>query len=332
MQRREFITLLGGAAAAWPLAAHAQQNGPMRRIGFLFGGAESDPQIVEALVAFKAALGGLGWIDGRNVQIDYRFAAADVDRMRVFAKELVALQPDVLVGHTTGVIAALKRETKAIPIVFVIVSDPVGSGYVESLARPGGNITGFINIEASLSGKWIEILKEIQPRVTRAALMFNPATATYIKFYQEPFEAAARSSGIEPIAAPVRSAADIEQAFNSLGNRPDAGLILPPDVFTTVRANLDLITSLAARTRLPTIYPYRYMVDAGGLISYGIDTIDLYRRAPVYIDRILKGAKPADLPVQLPTKFEMAVNLKTAKALGIEIPATLLGRADEVVE
>jgi putative ABC transport system substrate-binding protein len=332
MQRRTFITILGGAAAAWPLAAYAQQSGQTRRIGFLFGGADSDPQIVEAQAAFKAALAQLGWVEGRNLQIDFRYAAADVDRMRVFAKELVALQPDVLLGHTTGVIAALKRETQSIPIVFVIVSDPVGSGYVESLARPGGNITGFINIEASLSGKWIEILKEIQPRITRAALMFNPSTATYIKFYREPFEAAARSSGIEPIAAPVQNAADIERAFDSLGNRPDAGLVLPPDVFTTVRANLDLITSLAARTHLPTIYPYRYMVDAGGLISYGIDTVDLYRRAPVYVDRILKGAKPADLPVQLPTKFEMAVNLKTAKVLGIDIPATLLGGADAVIE
>ena len=332
MKRREFMTLLGGAAAAWPLAAHAQQNGPMRRIGLLFGGADSDPQIVEALAAFRTALAGLGWIEARNLQIEVRYSAADVDRMRVFAKELVALQPDVLMGHTTGVIAALKRETTAIPIVFVIVSDPVGSGYVESLARPGGNITGFINIEASLSGKWIEMLKEIQPRITRAALMFNPATAPYIAFYQQPFEAAARASGIEPIAAPVHNAADIERTFDQFGNRPDTGMVLPPDVFTTTKVNLDLITSLAARTRLPTIYPYRYMVDAGGLISYGIDTIDLYRRAPVYIDRILKGAKPADLPVQLPTKFEMAVNLKTAKALGIEMPPTLLGRADEVIE
>jgi ABC-type uncharacterized transport system substrate-binding protein len=332
MRRREFITLLGAAAAGWPLAAHAQQSGPMRRLGVLIGGAESDPQIVEALAAFKTALGGLGWIEGRNIQIDYRFATADVDRMRTFAKELVALQPDVLMGHTTGVIAALQRETKTIPVVFVLVSDPVGSGFVESLARPGGNITGFINIEAPLSGKWIEILKEIVPRVTRAALMFNPATASYIAFYQEPFETAARSSGIEPLTAPVQTAADIAHVFDSLGNRPDTGLVLAPDVFTNTKINLDLITSLAARTRLPTIYPYRYMVAAGGLISYGVDTTDLYRRAPAYVDRILKGAKPADLPVQLPTKFEMAVNLKTAKALGIEIPATLLGRADEVIE
>jgi putative tryptophan/tyrosine transport system substrate-binding protein len=332
MERREFITLLGGAAAAWPLAARAQSSGQMRRIGVLLGGAESDPQVVAGLAAFKAALGELGWVDGRNVQIDYRYAAADVDRMGIFAKELVALQPDVLLGQTTGVVAALQREAKTIPIVFLIVSDPVGSGFVESLPRPGGNITGFINIEASLSGKWIEMLKEIVPRITRAGLMFNPATAPYMAFYQEPFEAAARLNGIEPIAAPVHTAADIERVFASLGNRPDTGLVLPPDVFTTTKANLDLITSLAARTHLPTIYPYRYMVAAGGLISYGIDSVDLYRRAPAYVDRILKGAKPADLPVQLPTKFELAINLKAAKALGLDMPATLLGRADEVIE
>jgi putative tryptophan/tyrosine transport system substrate-binding protein len=332
MQRRTFITILGGAAAAWPLAVHAQPNGPMRRIGVMFGGAESDPQIVEGLVAFKARLAELGWIEGRNIEIDFRYAAADVNRMRIFAKELVALRPDVLVGHTTGVVAALKREAKTIPIVFFIVSDPVGSGFVESLPRPGGNITGFINIEASLSGKWIEILKEILPRVARAALMYNPETATYIAFYQEPFEASARSNGIEPIAAPVRTTADIEHVFDQIGNRPNTGLVLPPDVFVSTKVNLDLIASLAARARLPTIYPYRYMVDAGGLISYGIDSTDMYRRTPVYVDRILKGAKPADLPVQLPTKFEMAVNLKTAKALGIDIPATLLGGADVVIE
>jgi putative ABC transport system substrate-binding protein len=252
--------------------------------------------------------------------------------MRAYAKQLVTLQPDVLLGQTTGVVAELKREAKTAPIVFVIVSDPVGSGFVESLPRPGGNITGFINIEASLSGKWIEMLKEIVPRVSRVALMFNPSTAPHMAFYQEPFEAAARANGIEPVAAPVHTAADIERVFESFGNRPDTGLVSPPDVFTGTKANLDLITSLAARTHLPTIYPYRYMVTAGGLISYGIDSVDLYRRAPAYIDRILKGAKPADLPVQLPTKFEMAANLKAAKALGIEIPATLLGRADEVVE
>jgi putative ABC transport system substrate-binding protein len=332
MKRREFITLFGAAAAGWSVAAHAQQSGRLRRLGVLLGGAENDPQIVAGLAALKTALQELGWIDGRNIQIDYRFAAADIDRMHDFAKELVALQPDLLVGQTTSVVAALQRETKTIPIVFVVVSDPVGSGFVASLPRPGGNITGFINIEASLSGKWIEILKEIMPRIDRAVLMFNPETAPYFAFYQQPFEAAARSSGIETIAAPVHTAADIERIFESLGNRPDTGLVLPPDVFTATKINLDLITSLAARTRQPTIYPYRYMVAAGGLISYGIDTVDLYRRASTYIDPILKGAKPADLPVQLPTKFELAINLKTAKALGIDIPATLLGRADEVIE
>ena len=332
MERRKFITILGGAAATWPMAAHAQQSGRMRRIGVLLGGADGDPQIVGGLAAFRTALEGLGWIEGHNIQIDIRFAAADVDRMRSFAKELVALQPDVLVGQTTSVVAALKLETKTIPIVFVIVSDPVGSGFVESLPNPGGNITGFINIEASLSGKWIEMLKEIVPRITGAALMFNPATATYMAFYQQPFEAAARANGIDPIAAPVHTAADIEHVFDRLGNRPDTGLVIPPDVFTTMKATLDLITALAARTRLPTIYPYRYMVAAGGLISYGIDSVDLYRRAPAYVDRILKGSKPADLPVQLPTKFELAINLKTAGALGIDIPPTLLGRADEVIE
>jgi putative ABC transport system substrate-binding protein len=332
MKRREFITLLGGAAVTRPRYARAQQSGRVRRIGVLLGNAEDDPPVVAGLAAFKTALQELGWIDGRNVHIDYRFAAADVDRMQAFAKELVALQPDVLVGHTTGVVAALQREAKAIPIVFFIVSDPVGSGFVESLSRPGGNITGFINIEASLSGKWIEILKEIVPRIARAALMFNPATAPYMAFYQEPFEAAARTSGIEPISAPVHTATDIERVFDSLGNRPDTGLVLPPDLFLAAKVNLDLVVSLAALNRVPAIYPYRFMVNAGGLISYGIDTTDLFKRAPTYIDRILKGAKPADLPVQLPTKFESAINLKTAKALGIEIPATRIAQADDVIE
>lgn len=331
MERRTFISLLG-STVLWPIAAHARQSGQMRRIGVLLGGAENDPQIVAGLAAWKTALQGLGWIEARNIQIDYRFAAADVDRMRIFAKELVGLQPDVLLGSTTGVVAALQRESNTIPIVFVIVSDPVGSGFVESLPRPGGNITGFINIEASLSGKWIEMLKEMVPRIARAALMFNPATAPYFAFYQQPFEAAARLNGIEPIAAAVHTAADIEHVFDSLGNRPDTGLVLPPDIFTSTKLNLDLVTLLAARTHLPTIYPYRYMVAAGGLISYGIDVTDLYRRAPAYIDRILNGAKPADLPVQLPTKFELAINLRTAKALGIEIPSTLRDRADEVIQ
>jgi putative tryptophan/tyrosine transport system substrate-binding protein len=334
MKRREFIALLGGASAVWPFAARAQQPDRMRRISVLIGGVPSDPPIASGLDAFKAALVELGWLDGRNIQIDYRFAAADVERMHVLAKELVAKQPDLIVGHTTPVVAALQREASTIPIVFVIVSDPVGSGFVASLPRPGGHITGFINIEASLSGKWIEMLKEIVPRITSAALMFNPETAPYFAFYQEPFEIAARSNGVEPVAAPVHSAADIEHVFESFGSQSqrDTGLVLIPDIFLTTKVNLVLITSLAAQHRLPTIYPYRFMVAAGGLVSYGIDSADLWRRVPIYVDRILKGAKPADLPVQLPTKFEMAINLKAARALDLNIPATMLGRADEVIE
>jgi putative ABC transport system substrate-binding protein len=331
MKRRDFITLLGGAVT-WPLAARAQQSGPMRRIGMMFGTAEGDPQTVASLAAFTKALLELGWTDGRNIRIDHRWAGADVDRMQTFAKELASLQPDLIVGGTTQVVAALKRETTTIPIVFVNVSDPVGSGFVASLPRPGGNLTGFINVEASLSGKWIEMLKDIVPRVTRAALMFHPETAPFFAYYLQPFEAAARSFAVEPIAAQVHTSTDIERVLASLGDRPDTGLVVMPDVFMATRRNLDPIISLAARYRVPTIYPLRFMVAAGGLVSYGIDPTDLYRRATTYVDRILKGARPADLPVQLPTKFELAVNLKTAKALGIDMPATLLGRADEVIE
>ena len=298
----------------------------------LFGTAEGDSQTGAGQAAFAKALQELGWTDGRNIRIEYRWAGADVGAMQSLAKELVSLQPDLIVGHTTPVVAALQRETKTIPIVFVVVSDPVGSGFVASLPRPGGNITGFINVEASLSGKWIEMLKDIVPRITRAALMFNPETAPYFDYYLRPFETGAQSYAIEPIAAPIRNAADIERVIASLSDRPEPGLVVMPDVFTITQRNYDLIISLAARYRLPTIYPNRSMVAAGGLVSYGIDNVDLFRQAPTYIDRILKGARPADLPVQLPTKFELLVNLKTAKTLGVDIPATLLGRADEVIE
>ena len=332
MKRREFITLLGGAAAAWPLEARAQQAGPVRRIGILMGGSKGDSQNEAGLLAFTDALKALGWIEGHNIKIDMRWAAGNVERMKGLAKELVDLQPDLLVGHTTQPVAALQRETATIPIVFLIVSDPVGSGFVASLPRPGGNITGFINIESSLGGKWIEVLKEVAPNVTRAALLFNPDTATYFKYYLEPFEAAARFRGVEPIAAPVRTAADIERVITTLSERPDGGLAVMPDTALSTQDKRDVIVSLAARYRLPAIYPYRYWVDDGGRVSYGIDQIDLFRRVPTYIDRIFKGAKPAELPVQLPTRFELAVNLKTAKPLGIEMPAMLLGRADEVIE
>jgi putative ABC transport system substrate-binding protein len=330
VKRRDFIKLVGSAAAVWPLAARAQQREGMRRIGVLSGSVEGDQQAVVSFAAFTKALADLGWTDGRNIRVDYRWGEADAARTQAMAKELISLRPDLILGSTTPAIAALQRETRTIPIVFVSVSDPVGSGFVASLPRPGGNITGFINIEGSLSGKWIEMLKDVVPRVTRATLIFNPETATYFDYYLQPFEAAARASAIEPVAAPVRTAADVERTVASLGDRPDAGLVVMPDVFLSTQR--DLITALTARYRVPTIYPYRYYVAAGGLISYGIDQTDLSRRAATYADRILKGAKPADLPVQLPTKFELAVNLKTAKALGLTLSREFLLLADEVIE
>jgi putative ABC transport system substrate-binding protein len=320
MKRREFITLLGGAAAAWPLTARAQQSKGLRRLGALQGSV--DPQATTN----RAAL-----ISG-NIQIDYRSGEANVERMRAIAKELIGLKPDLLWASTTPAVAALQRETRMIPIVFVAVSDPVGSGFVASLPRPGGNITGFINIEGSVSGKWIEILKDIVPDASRAALMYNPETAPYFEYYRQPFEAAARSSGVEPIAGAVRTADDIERIVASLGDRGATGLVLAPDAFVLAQRNLDLVINLAARYRVAAIYPYRYCVAAGGLISYGVDIVDLYRRSATYVDRILKGDRPADLPVQLPTKFELAVNLKTAKALGLTIPAILQATADQVIE
>jgi putative ABC transport system substrate-binding protein len=332
MRRRDFFTLLGGAAAAWPLTARAQQAGGMRRVGVLLGNSEGDAQAVAGLAAFNKALAGLGWVEGRNLHADYRWGAADVGRMQAYAKELVGLKPDLLVAQTTPATAALQRETKAIPIVFVVVSDPVGSGFVASLPRPGGTMTGFVNIEGSVAGKWIEILKDIAPAVSAAALLYNPDTAPYFTYYLEPFEAAARSSGIEPMATVVRTDDDIERAVARLANRGGAGLVLTPDSFLTTTHSVDLIVSLAARHRVPAIYPYRYFVAAGGLISYGTDNTDLYRRSATYVDRILKGAKPADLPVQLPTKFEMAVNLKAAQALGLNLSREFLLLADEVIE
>jgi putative ABC transport system substrate-binding protein len=330
MKRRELIAAVGGAAMAWPLAVRAQQSGPMRRIGLLMGSAEGDSNGERGLTAFRDRLQQAGWTEGRNIRLDVRWAGSDVGRIQVLAKELIDLKPDLLVAHSTAVVVELQRQTKSIPIVFFFVSDPVGSGVVASLPRPGGNATGFINIEASLGGKWIELLKEIMPSLKRAGLMFNPDTATYAHYYTEPFEVAAHSRGVEPVVMPVRNDAEIERAVETLSDRPDTALALMPDIFTGAKRTL--IISLAARHRLPTIYPYRFMAADGGLISYGIDQIDLFRRAAGYVDRVLKGEKPADLPVQLPTRFELAVNLKTAKALGLEMPAMLLGRADEVIE
>ena len=329
MRRREFITLLGGTAA-WPLAALAQQAERMRRIGVLMALAETDGQSKARLTAFRQRLNELGWTDGRNVHIDYRWAPGNADQMRLLSKELVELQPDVILGHTTPVVAALLQETHTIPIVFVVVSDPVGSGFVANLPRPGGNVTGFINLEASLVTKWVQLLKEIAPQVTRVSLVFNPDTAPHSRYYINPFEAACRSFGIAPITITVRSAAEIESAITGLRNEPAMGLIVMPDIFIAVHRQL--IISLAARYALPAIYPFRYFASEGGLISYGIDNIDLFQRSASYVDRILKGEKPADLPVQVPTKYEMVINLKTAKALGLDVPLSLQARADEMIE
>jgi putative ABC transport system substrate-binding protein len=332
MRRREFLGALFGAVAASPIAAHAESSDRLRRIGVLLGNAENDPQGLAGMSELGKGLQTLGWAEGRNVQIDIRWGRGELDRIEMLAKELVALRPDLLIAQTTPVVAALQRQTKSIPIVFVIVSDPVGSGFVASLPHPGGNITGFINIEASLGGKWAELLKEVSPDVNHAAILFNPETAPYFAYYVAPFEAAARSLGIEPVASAVRSTEDIDGAVIMTATKPNGSLVVAPDIFLTRADHLHLLISLAERHRIPVVYPYRYMITAGGLISYGIDQVDLYRRAPAYVDRILRGANPADLPVQLPTKFEMVINLKTAKALGLTLPATLLGRADDVIE
>jgi len=330
MKRREFITLLGGATAAWPLAAYAQGIERKRRIGALMASAEADPESGLRVAAFERGLAELGWVAGRNLLIDYRWAAADPALMQAFAKELVGLQPDLILASTTPVVAAVAHETGTIPIVFVVVSDPIGSGFVEILPRPGGNITGVINIESSLGGKWLELLKEVAPRISRVSVMFNPDTAPHVEYYARPFEVAAPSFAVQPSRMPVRSVVEIERAISSLGRTPDSGLIVLPD--TSAAVHRRAIISAAASSSVPVIYPFGFMARDGGLLSYGIDLTDLFRRAAPYADRILKGTKPADLPVQQPTKFEFTINLKTAKALDLEVPPTLLARADEVIE
>jgi putative ABC transport system substrate-binding protein len=329
MKRREFITLLGGAAA-WSVAARAQQDQRVRRIGVLMGWSESDPEYRARVIAFAQALAQSGWTDGQNVRIDVRWTNGDVERAGALAKELVALQPDVILASTTPSIAALQRETRTIPIVFAVLSDPVGAGFVASLPRPGGNITGFINIEASMGGKWLELLKEVAPRLRRVAIMFNPDTAPGGgSYYLAPFEAAARSLAVEPTQARVHSDAEIEAAITALG-REQSGLVVMDDSFMSVHRGT--VISLAARNSVPAIFSFSFSPKEGGLISYGINSVDLFRRAAAYVDRILRGAKPGDLPVQVPTQFEMVINLKAAKALGLTVPLTLQYAADEVIE
>ena len=329
MRRRHFIRLVGGVAVAWPLAASAQQPDGMRRIGVLIGFAEDDPAAKARLAAFRQGLEKRGWSEGRNVRIDYRYAPAGA-QAQVLAKELVALQPDVILAHSTPVTAALQRESRTIPIVFAVVADPLGSGFVASLPQPGGNITGVMQYEASVTGKWLAMLKEIAPSLVRAAFVANPKTATFYDFYLRAGEALAPSLGIEPVLSLVENAADIEPAIESFARVPNGGLVLIPDVSTAVHRNL--VIALAARHRLPAVYWDRSLVAAGGLMSYGNDLVDTFRQAASYVDRILRGDKPADLPVQAATKFETVVNLKTAKALGLTVPPGLLVAADELIE
>jgi ABC-type uncharacterized transport system substrate-binding protein len=329
-RRRQFITLLGGAVA-WPLAARAQQPDRMRRMGVLMGFAESDRERQAMVAAFREELQKLGWAEGRNIRIDYRWAIPDdAEAMQRFAKELVALQPDLILSHSTPTTAAVLQQTRAIPIVFGAVADPVGSGFVASFPRPGGNVTGFSNLEPAMAGKWLELLKEIAPRVARVAFLFNPATATYYEYFLTPFKAAATTFAVEAVAAPVRDKSELETVIAAQARAPNGGLIVMTDSF--LLAHRAEIISLAARYGLPAVYPFRFFTEVGGLLSYGSDLIDNFRRAATYADRILKGTMPSELPVQAPVKFELIINLKTAKALGLDVPTTLLLRANEVIE
>jgi putative ABC transport system substrate-binding protein len=330
MRRREFITLLGGAAAVWPLAAQAQQPEGMRRIGVLMTALESDSEYQTYISNLRQELQNLGWAEDRNLRIDYRWGALNPESRRQFAKELVAMQPDVIFSQNTPTTATLHQQTQTVPIVFVLVSDPIGSGFVTSFPRPGGNITGFIAMEATVAGKWLGLLQEIAPHITRVIFLFNPATAPYFELYLNPLKAAAQSYGVEVIVAPVHDASELETVVALNAREPNGGLIAMSDAFLNVYRNE--VTSLAARYRLPAIYPYHYFFDVGGLMYYGPEMVDQYRRAASYINRILKGEKPAELPVQAPTKYELAINVKTAKALGLTVPPTLLARADEVIE
>ena len=333
MKRREFITLIGGGAASlllWPLAARAQQGSGVRRIGALMAASENDPEYQAFLAAFREGLQKLGWAEGRNIQIDTRWAGLDTEATRRFAKELVGLAPDLILSSSTFTTAALLQQTRTIPIIFANIVDPVGSGFVASLPRPGGNVTGFINLEPSMVGKWLELLKEIAPRVARVAAVYHPQTAPYVQIYLDPFKATAPSFGIETIVAPVRDMSEFESVCAAQARQPNGGLFVVPDPYMI--AHRSEVASLAARYRLPAVYINRAFADAGGLLSYGNDILDNYRRAASYADRILKGEKPGELPAQFPVKFELVINLKTAKALGLDVPLHLQQRADEVIE
>jgi putative ABC transport system substrate-binding protein len=328
MRRREFITLLGGAVAASPLAARAQQGERMRRVAILMGLAEDDPETKARLEKFRADIEKLGWSEGRNVHIEIRFAPAGANA-QALAKQLIALQPDVILAHSAQVADVVQRETRTIPVVFVNVSDPIGAGFIASLARPGGNFTGVLHYEVGIVGKWLAMLKEIAPRVTRAAVVGDPKSPVF-NYFVRAAETAGPSLAMEIVSAPVERAADIERSIDSFAHIPNGGLIFPPDITTITHR--DLIIAMAARHRLPAIYPFRLFVVKGGLMSYGTDQVTMFGQTASYIDRILRGANPADIPVQAPTKYETTLNLKTAKALDLAVPPGLIVAADEVIE
>jgi len=329
IRRRAFITLLGGAAAAWPLEAHAQQGDRVRRIAVLMPFGENDPVSKRRLSAFTQALADLGWTDGRDMRMDRRWAAGDFNRIQAFAQELVGLQPDIIMTESTPATVALQGQTRTIPIVFANLNDPVATGVVARLDRPSGNITGFAGLEASLGGNWLELLSEIAPGLKRAEIMFNPDAAP-VSTYMPSLEMAARSLKVEPIIAPVHSNGEIETAITALGREPGGGLVVMTDTFMLVHR--PSIISAAARNSIPAVYFQSEFARDGGLLSYGVDQVDTWHRAATYVDRILRGEKPGDLPVQFPTKYELFLNLKTAKALGLTVPQSILLRADEVIE
>jgi putative tryptophan/tyrosine transport system substrate-binding protein len=332
MRRREFIALVGAATVALPFTAGGQQGERVRRIGVLMAFAESDPAAQSQVAAFRDALAKLGWTEGRNLQIALRWGAGDADRISKFARELVELRPDAIVGQTTTVTGALARETRTIPIVFAVVSDPIGSGFAASFAHPGGNITGFTTNEPAVGGKWMELLKEIAPRTARAGLLFNPVTAVAPQLFISSIEAAASPLAVQVSATPIQAKDEIEGVITALARNPGGSLVVMPDAFFFNVPTRDLIIALAARNGVPTIYFDRLFVESGGLISYGADFSEELRQAAGYIDRILKGGKVTDLPIQQPIKYELVINLKTAKSLGLNVPDKILAVADQVFE
>ncbi len=330
MRRRDFITLVGGAAVAWPHAVRAEQPASLRRIGVLMQYEEDNPEAQATFAAFREALGKLGWTEGHNIKFENRWAASDLNRIQQAAKELVTMQPDLIVSSGTPTTASLRQETRTIPIVFANVVDPVGQGFAASLSQPGGNVTGLVTLEPSMAGKWLELLKEIMPHVARVAVPFDRATAPYADLYLNHFKSTAPSLGLEVIAAPVPDMSAFETFAAAQAREPNTGLVPVPSGFM-IAHDIE-IAAMMARYRLPAVYFIRAFPEAGGLLSYGNDFTDNWRRAATFVDRILKGEKPSDLPIQFPVKFELVINLKTAKALGLTVPPTLLATADEVIE